>query len=88
MSIYFIVAADVFVRAVIGSEDDWQHLGSRNHLMDFVTMERCEEIRDEMTDRVADFLEAQARDWWMRELDVDGNKLRIEISVECRNGTN
>ena len=78
-----LVFADIFLRVLSGGTESWEEVGYRFHEMGYKTLEACEEDLERYADRIADFLEDEAREWWMQELNVDDRDLRIETSAEC-----
>ena len=83
MSFDLLITADVFLRALTGGEESWEYVGSRIHQMSYITLESCEERRDEYAARIAEFLEAGTRNWWLQDLGVDNSELRIVMSTDC-----
>lgn len=83
MAFELIVAADVFVRVFTAGEEHWEEIGHRVHQIVFDGAEICEEARHEFGGRLENLLEAEARAWWLKELGVVSDSLRVDTSAEC-----
>lgn len=83
MAFELIVAADVFVRVFTAGEERWEEIGHRVHQIVFDRVEICEEARREFGGRLENMLEAEARAWWLKELGVVNDNLRVDTSAEC-----
>ena len=77
------VDAIIYLRILSDGEVVWKEVGDLYQHMAFQTMESCRSYLEGYTAEDAVFIEETARAWWLEELGVEREDLRVDLDVDC-----